>query len=78
MSDGYLTTAGWFIDLIARWIELAARHGVAIDGDFMKRMTGLVLLDEIDLHLHRKVTSRRRPRPAACRASAPAASATPP
>ena len=52
MSDGYLTTAGWFIDLVARWIDLASRHGFTIDGDFLERMTGLVLLDEIDLHLH--------------------------
>ncbi len=52
MSDGYLTTAGWFIDLIARWIELANRHGVAIVAGFLEHMTGLVLLDEIDLHLH--------------------------
>ncbi len=52
LSDGYLTTAGWFLDLVARWIALAERHKVAIDASFMERMTGLVLLDEIDLHLH--------------------------
>ena len=52
LSDGYLATAGWFLDLIARWIPLAQRHGVPVDKDFMTRMTGLVLLDEIDLHLH--------------------------
>ncbi len=52
LSDGYLTTAGWFLDLIARWISLAERHRVPIDEHFMARMTGLVLLDEIDLHLH--------------------------
>lgn len=52
LSDGYVTTAGWFLDLLARWIKLADRHGVALDAHFMERMTGLVLLDEIDLHLH--------------------------
>jgi hypothetical protein len=52
LSDGYITTAGWFLDLIARWIQLAERYSVPVDADFMERMTGLVLLDEIDLHLH--------------------------
>ncbi len=52
LSDGYLTTAGWFLDLVARWIALAQRHNVPVDAKFMERMTGLVLLDEIDLHLH--------------------------
>jgi ABC-type multidrug transport system fused ATPase/permease subunit len=52
LSDGYITTAGWFLDLIARWIQLAERCGVPVDANFMERMTGLVLLDEIDLHLH--------------------------
>ena len=27
LSDGYLTTAGWVVDLIARWVE---RHGGSI------------------------------------------------
>jgi hypothetical protein len=52
LSDGYLTTAGWFLDLVARWIALAQRHNVPVEAKFMERMTGLVLLDEIDLHLH--------------------------
>lgn len=52
LSDGYLTSAGWFLDLVARWIEIARRSGDSIDPDFMGRMTGLVLIDEIDLHLH--------------------------
>ena len=52
MSDGYITTVGWIIDLIARWAELSHRLGVELDGDFRERMTGLVLIDEIDLHLH--------------------------
>lgn len=52
LSDGYLTSAGWFLDLVARWIEIARRSGEALTSDFMTRMTGLVLIDEIDLHLH--------------------------
>ncbi len=52
MSDGYLTTAGWFLDLIARWIALCAKAGFNNRGDFLKQMRGLVLIDEIDLHLH--------------------------
>ncbi len=52
MSDGYVTTAGWVIDLIARWADRYTRAGGKLDDDFSKQMTGLVLVDEIDLHLH--------------------------
>lgn len=52
LSDGYLTSAGWFVDLIARWIALAEREGRSISGGFLSEMMGLVLIDEIDLHLH--------------------------
>ena len=52
LSDGYLTTAGWFLDLVARWINLAHEHTGSVGADILERMTGLVLLDEIDLHLH--------------------------
>jgi energy-coupling factor transporter ATP-binding protein EcfA2 len=52
LSDGYLTSAGWFIDMIARWIELTRRNKKPIAADFMRHMNGLVLIDEIDLHLH--------------------------
>jgi AAA domain, putative AbiEii toxin, Type IV TA system/AAA domain len=52
LSDGYLTTAGWFLDLVARWINLAYEHTGTVGSDILERMTGLVLLDEIDLHLH--------------------------
>ncbi len=64
LSDGYITTAGWFIDLLARWIELCKKAGNNIGHDFMLNMRGLVLIDEIDLHLHPKwqVESIRRAR----------------
>lgn len=52
LSDGYLTTAGWFLDLVARWIDLASKHTRILGEGLLRRMTGLVLLDEIDLHLH--------------------------
>ncbi len=52
LSDGYITTAGWLIDLIARWAERCQRAGIELDGDFSSQMTALVLIDEIDLHLH--------------------------
>lgn len=52
LSDGYLTLAGWVIDLVARWIDRAARHGDPLEPGFTKTMEGLVLVDEIDLHLH--------------------------
>ncbi len=52
LSDGYLTQAGWFLDLVARWLRLAEQDGIDIDNKFLSRMRGLVLIDEIDLHLH--------------------------
>lgn len=52
LSDGYLTTAGWILDMIARWSEDVRRRGVALDGDFRARMTGVAIVDEIDLHIH--------------------------
>jgi energy-coupling factor transporter ATP-binding protein EcfA2 len=50
LSDGYLTTAGWIVDLIARWI--AHHEHESLPNDILAHMTGLVLIDEIDLHLH--------------------------
>jgi hypothetical protein len=52
LSDGYLTTAGWILDLIARWSEDARRRGIVLDGAFGARMTGIAIVDEIDLHIH--------------------------
>lgn len=48
LSDGYLTTAGWVLDMIARYAH-SKEH---LDGNFASTMTGLVLIDELDLHLH--------------------------
>lgn len=52
LSDGYLTTTGWVIDLIARWVQRQEDLREAIGRDLLRQMTGIVLIDEIDLHLH--------------------------
>ncbi len=52
LSDGYGSTFGWVLDLIARWSELGRQAEYPLDGDFAQEMTGLVLIDELDLHLH--------------------------
>lgn len=52
LSDGYVSTLGWICDLIARWIHRQEQRGRPIPEDFPQHMTGLVLIDEIDLHLH--------------------------
>lgn len=52
LSDGYLTTLGWTIDLIARWAEYARSAGYPLDKSFRETMPCVVLIDELDLHLH--------------------------
>jgi energy-coupling factor transporter ATP-binding protein EcfA2 len=52
LSDGYLTTAGWVIDMIARWIDRQQEIDEPVGADVLRQMCGFVLLDEIDLHLH--------------------------
>jgi hypothetical protein len=52
LSDGYATTLGWIVDMMARWIHEQLRLGRSIPQDFNREMTGLVLIDELDLHLH--------------------------
>jgi energy-coupling factor transporter ATP-binding protein EcfA2 len=53
MSDGYLSTIGWAIDLIARWADRYRDSG-KLDESFAKDMPCVVLVDELDLHLHPK------------------------
>ena len=53
MSDGYLTTLGWTIDMIARWADRYRDTG-KLDENFAKDMPCVVLVDELDLHLHPK------------------------
>ena len=52
LSDGYLTTAGWLLDLIARWVDRAERRGETPGDGFTATMEGVVIVDEIDLLLH--------------------------
>lgn len=52
LSDGYLTTTGWVIDLMARWIQRQEDLREVVGHDLLRQMTGIVLIDEIDLHLH--------------------------
>ena len=52
LSDGYLTTLGWLVDVLARWIAYARSHDIPLGPDFHRRMPCVVLIDEIDLHLH--------------------------
>jgi energy-coupling factor transporter ATP-binding protein EcfA2 len=52
LSDGYLTTTGWVIDLMARWVQRQEDLREVVGRDLLRQMTGIVLIDEIDLHLH--------------------------
>ncbi len=52
LSDGYITTASWVIDMIARWAERARNLEYVVQGNFAQQMTGVALVDELDLHLH--------------------------
>ena len=52
LPDGYRSTIGWLADLCAEWHRLDSK--AAKKNDFEK-MSGLVLVDEIDLHLHPKL-----------------------
>lgn len=54
LSDGYLTLASWVVDLVIRWWNQAKRWKWRVDPakPILESMTGLVLIDEIDLFLH--------------------------
>ncbi len=52
LSDGYLTLAAWVVDLVLRWWNQAKRWKIEPAGAVLPFMTGLVLVDEIDLFLH--------------------------
>ena len=52
LSDGYRTTMGWVLDMVARWVEEAKRRNLPVDEGFAAIMTGIAIVDEIDLHLH--------------------------
>jgi hypothetical protein len=50
LPDGFRSTVAWLADLCTAWHD-AAPEGFPRDTD-PSRITGIVLLDEIDLHLH--------------------------
>lgn len=52
LSDGYLTTLGWLVDFLARWLEYARRSDYEVGPGFAAEMPAVVLVDELDLHLH--------------------------
>ncbi|MBT9556763.1 MAG: AAA family ATPase [Myxococcales bacterium] len=52
LSDGYLTIAGWIVDMMARWALRERNAGRSIPARFNEVMTGLAVIDEVDLHLH--------------------------
>ena len=52
LGDGCLIALGWFLDLIARSVDRAERDRLPLGPDFLQRMTGLCLVDGLDLHLH--------------------------
>lgn len=52
LSDGYLTTLGWVADMVARWAKYARDAGYTLDASFAQQMPAVVLIDEIDMHLH--------------------------
>lgn len=52
LPDGFRSTLAWMADLCAGWAEMAP--DVAKDGD-PSTIQALVLIDEIDLHLHPKL-----------------------
>ncbi|MBK8251764.1 MAG: AAA family ATPase [Polyangiaceae bacterium] len=52
LSDGYVSMLGWVVDLVARWIDMRHRAKEPVGPNFFEQMEGIVLVDEIDLHLH--------------------------
>lgn len=52
LSDGYITTIGWIVDLLYRWVKRAQALDEPLVPGFNRHMHGVVLVDEIDLHLH--------------------------
>ncbi|WP_428264357.1 AAA family ATPase [Haliangium sp.] len=55
LSDGYLTTLGWLVDVLARFIDYfrSFQGRAGMDWyEFYGQMPCVVLIDELDLHLH--------------------------
>lgn len=52
LSDGYLMTLGWVVDLLSRYVHEMEQRKEPIEKDFHEQMTGLVIIDEPDEFLH--------------------------
>ncbi len=52
LSDAYVTTTGWVVDMMARWLRYAGSWNLEVSDNFPSQMTGIALIDELDLHLH--------------------------
>lgn len=52
LSDGYQSVVAWVTDLMARWVAMRKRARRPIERNFQENMAGVVLVDEIDQHLH--------------------------
>jgi energy-coupling factor transporter ATP-binding protein EcfA2 len=52
LSDGYLGTMGWVLDLVARWEARMRALGNPAEARFTQQMEGIALIDDIDSHLH--------------------------
>ncbi len=55
ISEGYRATIIWLIDLLAGWLNTQTEENIiqwASEGKLLEAMTGIVLVDELDLHLH--------------------------
>jgi len=55
ISEGYRATIIWLIDLLAGWLHTQTEENIkqwASQGKLLEAMTGVVLVDELDLHLH--------------------------
>ena len=52
LSDGVRVFAAWIVDFLSRWSTIAVRHQWDLNGNLASCVDGLVIIDEIDLHLH--------------------------
>jgi energy-coupling factor transporter ATP-binding protein EcfA2 len=52
LSDGYLMTLGWVVDLLSRYLHGMEQRKDPIEREFNLKMTGLVIIDEPDEFLH--------------------------
>lgn len=59
LPDGFRSTVAWIADMCTRWVSL---RNSGRGGPSLEEMTGVVLIDEIDLHLHASLQRTLVPR----------------